>query len=195
MTEYQTVDGAAPQSNVQHEARKVRRNDGGGELHMMTEIGDGVFVQWSQCSRCGKHVSECADAGGPLEPDYMKVWRNQRFQQSFAERGIEPLATPYKVRELLKEAQEAADAAYGDSNDTEIDLLRGVAEFAMSLLGLKFPEGRDPDEEEDEEEDGLDPDNLTGMDLGEGDDVTERVDDGLDAALAAVKEDKSDVGF
>jgi hypothetical protein len=169
VTEYVTTAGTPAEPEVQHEPRTMRRNEAGGEIYMMTEIGDGVFVQWSQCATCAKHVGECGCPGGPKEPDYMTRWRTQRFTQSFADRGVEPRATPYAVRQLLLNAQEAADAAYHDSNDSEIDLLRGVAEEALGLLGLKFPEGRDPDDEgESEDEFPDDPDNLSGMDLGDG---------------------------
>ena len=222
---YAPIAGTPADPEVQHEARTQHRVDPDGTLHMMTEIGDGVFVQWSQCARCGKGITECKDAGGPVEPEYMQRWRTQRFAKSFAERGIAPRATPFAVRELLAEAQEAADMAYGDSNDDEIDALRGVAEGALALLGLKFPEGRDLDDEEDEEDEDEfpdDPDNLTGMDLGEGGDEpegfdkndtenlpledsrslvevvadeTDAIDNGLDAALAAARKEQPDVGF
>ena len=50
--------------------------------------------------------------------------------------------------DVLAAAQEAQDAAYGDSNDSEIELLRDALEMALSTLGLEMPEGHDPDEEE-----------------------------------------------
>jgi hypothetical protein len=49
---------------------------------------------------------------------------------------------------LLEEAQEAQDAAYDDSNDLEIDLLRSALEMALNALGLEMPEGHDPYNEE-----------------------------------------------
>jgi hypothetical protein len=49
---------------------------------------------------------------------------------------------------VLEAAQEAQDAALGDSNDTEIELLRDALEMALSALHLELPEPRDPDEEE-----------------------------------------------
>jgi hypothetical protein len=51
-----------------------------------------------------------------------------------------------KYRDVLEAAQEAQDAAYGDSNDTEIELLRDAMEIALEALGLEIPEGRDPDD-------------------------------------------------
>lgn len=50
------------------------------------------------------------------------------------------MVTPETER-LLAAAQEAANAAYGDSNDEEIALLRDALDIAMSLLGLDMPEG------------------------------------------------------
>jgi len=53
-----------------------------------------------------------------------------------------------RYADLLETAQAAQDAAYGDSNDHEIELLRDTMEMALSALGLEIPEGRDPDDEE-----------------------------------------------
>jgi len=53
-----------------------------------------------------------------------------------------------KHADVLQAAQEAQDAAYGDSNDSEIDLLRDALEMALTALGLEMPEGHDPDDEE-----------------------------------------------
>jgi len=226
MTEYQTIAGTPAQPEVQHEARTIERIEP-SESYMMTEIGDGVFVQWSQCARCMKRLGVCKCLEGPQEPEYMTRWRTARFAKSFSDRGVQPLATPYAVRELLKEAQEAADMAYGDSNDEEIDALRGVAESALGLLGLNFPAGRDPDDEDEDDEEpsaleqtlGIKPEPLECERHGGpwGEDLTcarctyengtarpradagpmgpGLVDDGLDAALASVKEGKPDVGF
>lgn len=49
--------------------------------------------------------------------------------------------------EALRLAQEAQDAALGDSNDREIEALRDALEYALDLLGLGLPEGRDPDDD------------------------------------------------
>jgi hypothetical protein len=48
---------------------------------------------------------------------------------------------------VLEAAQEAQDAAYGDSNDTEIELLRDALEMALGALHLELPEPRDPDDD------------------------------------------------
>ncbi len=50
-----------------------------------------------------------------------------------------------RVAELMDDVQLAQDAAYGDSNDTEIELLRGALESAVELLGETMP---DADEED-----------------------------------------------
>jgi len=57
-----------------------------------------------------------------------------------------------KHADLLESAQEAQDAAYGDSNDDEIDWLRGALEMALNALGLEMPEGHEPDDDETEGE-------------------------------------------
>lgn len=44
----------------------------------------------------------------------------------------------------LQLAQVAQDQAALDSNDDEIDSLREALEFALALLGLNLPEGREP---------------------------------------------------
>lgn len=46
------------------------------------------------------------------------------------------------MTELLDQCQAAADAAYGDSNDDEIELLRDALEMALARLGLEMPDGR-----------------------------------------------------
>ena len=48
---------------------------------------------------------------------------------------------------VMAAAQEAQDAAYGDSNDKEIELLRDALEMALDALGMSLPEGRELDEE------------------------------------------------
>lgn len=49
--------------------------------------------------------------------------------------------------ELMRLSQEAQDAAYGDSNDAEIEALRDALEYALGLLGCALPEGREPDDD------------------------------------------------
>lgn len=54
-------------------------------------------------------------------------------------------STPDALAAVREAAQKAADAAAGDSNDEEIDLLRDALEQALALLGLGLPESRDDD--------------------------------------------------
>lgn len=48
--------------------------------------------------------------------------------------------------DVLAAAQKAQDAAYGDSNDAEIDLLREALAEALGALGLNLPDGQPDDE-------------------------------------------------
>jgi hypothetical protein len=50
--------------------------------------------------------------------------------------------------ELRDALQDVADAAYGDSNDKEIELLREALDLTLSRLGVSMPEGHDPDAED-----------------------------------------------
>jgi hypothetical protein len=88
-TSYDTIAGGTPDLDEQHEARTVRRTDTDGTVYMMSEIGDGTFVQWSDCRTCRKRVGECGCAGGPVEPTYIERWRTERFKNSFTGRGVE----------------------------------------------------------------------------------------------------------
>lgn len=78
--DYEIVEGTAPGAHVAHEPRTVKHvtND---DLYMMTEIGDGTFVQWDKCRKCSEQVGNCKCAGGPEAPDFMERWRAQRFSK------------------------------------------------------------------------------------------------------------------
>lgn len=93
---YTTVDGTEPNPDEQHEARTIKRDRQEGS-YMMSEIGDGVFVQWSSCTRCKNQVEHCSCPEGPQEPAYMQRWRINRFTDSFKGRGVEP-ALPEVLR-------------------------------------------------------------------------------------------------
>lgn len=58
-----------------------------------------------------------------------------------------PNYTEADIDMLMADVQAAQDAAFGDSNDEEIDLLRGALEGALALLGLPLPDSRDPDDD------------------------------------------------
>lgn len=94
---YETVDGTEPSIDEQHEARTVRRDRQEGS-YMMSEIGDGVFVQWSDCRTCKQLVEACKCANGPTEPEYIHRWRINRFVDSFKGRGTEP-ALPVALKD------------------------------------------------------------------------------------------------
>lgn len=162
----ETVEGTQPHPHVEHEPRTVRRAE-----MMMTEIGDGVFVQWGECRTCKNRVPDCTCKGGPVEPPYMQAWRDDRFKRELEkrpdpdydllprilewvrERGFTVNRPGDKPTERLMRAAEAAQkAAGGDSNDDEIDLLRDALGQALDLLGLELPEAADPFADEDAEE-------------------------------------------
>lgn len=54
---------------------------------------------------------------------------------------------------IKQAAQDAQNAALGDSNDREIELLRDALELALGALDMELPEGIDPDDEDDDEDD------------------------------------------
>lgn len=85
---YETVEGTEPTTHGAHEPRVIKQHitpdpkfDEDYGMNMMTEIGDGVFVQWSTCRKCTKRVYDCKCVGGPVEPPYMKKWRDDRFKR------------------------------------------------------------------------------------------------------------------
>lgn len=172
--EYETVEGTESQPYAAHEPRTIvhqRINSEHDTINMMSEIGDGTFVAWSNCQRCRQRVPNCTCPDGPAEPDHIARWRANRFERSLTQRPEPEFALlpsllqwvrergyavvdPNTLAGVISAAQEAQDAAYGDSNDSEIGLLRDALEAALGALGLDLPEGKDPDEEDDEEEGG-----------------------------------------
>lgn len=72
---------------TKHEPRTIEHEatdpDGNVSLSLMTEIGDGTFVAWTDCRRCSKRFTLCACAEGPQEPDYIERWKAKRFDKSF----------------------------------------------------------------------------------------------------------------
>ena len=104
--EYETTDGTPAVAHGTHEARTVVRTTTTGDevsTYMMTEIGDGVFVQWSQCAGCSNGVAACTCTDGPKEPAYISRWRDARFDRSLDTRPeIEFEALPAVVKQLKK---------------------------------------------------------------------------------------------
>lgn len=161
---YETIEGTKPTTHGAHEPRTIQRHKD-GDMWMMSEIGDGVFVQWGDCRRCHTRVYLCKCKDGPKEPEYMKPWRDARFAKDLdtrpdpdydllpsvigwvKERGY-AVALPAEVEEAVQLAQVAQDLTYGDSNDDEIDSLREALEFALGLLGQDLPA---PGDEEDDD--------------------------------------------
>ena len=94
---YENVEGTEPDVDEQHQPRTTKHFDDGELVHMMTEIGDGTFVAWTECRACKKRVKDCTCPGGPVEPEYMMRWRDQRFTHSF-ERRHAPPALPEAIR-------------------------------------------------------------------------------------------------
>ena len=94
---YENVEGTEPDVDEQHQPRTTKHFDDGELVQMMTEIGDGTFVAWTDCRACKKRVKDCACPGGPVEPEYMMKWRDQRFTHSFTRRHAPP-ALPEAIR-------------------------------------------------------------------------------------------------
>lgn len=57
-----------------------------------------------------------------------------------------PVAVKIPLADVIEAAQNAADAAEGDSNDDEITALRVALDTALDALGLDMPEAREDDE-------------------------------------------------
>jgi len=78
---YTTTEGTTPHPELQHEPRTIERRNG-DVIHMMTEIDDGVFAAWSKCSKCTKNAQDCTCKTGPVPPDYIAKWAEERFKKS-----------------------------------------------------------------------------------------------------------------
>lgn len=173
--EYETVKGTKPGAHVAHEPRTIKHVTN-NDLFMMTEIGDGTFVQWSNCRKCSARVGDCKCAGGPTPPEYMERWRAARFEKDLnkrpdpeyalipslitwlEERGYEVTKSVAKQLEEAKPFDPATDVGIVDLTDEEAEA------FDAALR-----------------EDSLD--------------VTEKVDEGLDAALEKVRETRKSSAF
>lgn len=79
---YEMTEGTPPTEFGVHEPRTMKHTATHGDdtdLFMMTEVGDGTFVQWSSCRSCNKKVALCTCPGGPVTPHYMEPWKANRF--------------------------------------------------------------------------------------------------------------------
>lgn len=123
-TEYQTIEGTSPfeDQSEDRDLRVIKRIETDSTEYMMTEIEDGVFVQWSTCNTCRKRVAACTCTGGPTMPDYMTKWRDERVEKSLRHvrkpvrpewKAAPPEAAPQesKVDGALDAALEAVKAA------------------------------------------------------------------------------------
>lgn len=136
--QYETIEGTKPEAHVQHEPRTVTR-ERGDEFWMMTEIGDGTFVQWGNCTKCTKRVRDCQCVGGPVEPDYMKRWRDERFDRDLNARPEPSYKLLPKIIEMLVERgytvtppttgdAKAKRQAEADKETEDLDILEDEAQ-------------------------------------------------------------------
>ena len=193
---YETVTGTEPDVDEQHEPRTVQHSRPDGSVHMMTEIGDGTFVAWTTCRACSKQTSACTCKGGPVEPEFMQRWRDERFTKSFERRSAEP-ALPVTLRH--RDRRVAAVIRFLLARGYEI-----IAPGEKGDAGIIDPDDTSGDSDDPDYGGHVEPMDQELRDLRE-DGFTETsqreaaVDEGLDAALAKVrqtkKEDDSDVGF
>ena len=203
MTEYQTVEGTNPHAYVEHEPRVVtRKND--EDLMMMTEVGDNVFVQWGNCRRCSERVGACQCKGGPVEPPFMRTWRNERFKHELDTRPDPDYDLLPSVLEWVRERgytvtkiddERNPDATCGKCG-------RSIHEEEPGVPGSLWAHDTEVGESEDHEampanvdderdmaETGPDGDART-YDPETGEKIEPTIDEGLDAALERVREEK-----
>lgn len=84
---YEVIEGTEPSPDEPHEPRAIEHTViDEGRVYMMTEIEDGVFVAWDKCRSCSKIIRECSCKTGPVMADYMKRWRDERFERSIRHR-------------------------------------------------------------------------------------------------------------
>lgn len=173
---YTTLTGTEPDIDEQHEARTVVADVDEGTQYMMSEIGDGTFVAWSNCRKCHEPIKRCACAGGPTEPKHITEWREKRFTTSFKGRGAEP-ALPVLKKTLDRRVDAVIRLLLSkgwivESPETLHDLEDVAEEFGVDLS--------------DEEPDIIDPDDTEGLsdDPDYGGRVESLVDPGYPAAGA-----------
>lgn len=121
-TQYETVEGTNPFDNPEeeHDPRTIERIEDDGSLYMMTEIDDGVFVQWSTCYGCRKNVKTCTCKAGPKAPDYIDRWRDERFEKSIHRRKAR--ARDPWIAQGVKPYDPDAEPAFKATEQEKIDL-------------------------------------------------------------------------
>lgn len=156
-SQYETIEGTKPTTYGVHEPRTIKRVvtpderfDDHHDLHMMTEIGDGTFVQWTNCRRCNERVYDCKCTEGPKEPEYMKAWRDKRFAKSLDERpepSYELLPTVitwleergYQVTKSVEKQLEEAKPFDPETDMGTFDLTEEEAEASDAALHDEGP--------------------------------------------------------
>lgn len=209
---YETVAGTEPVAHAAHEPRTLVGTTTTGDvkaLKMMTEIGDGVFVAWDTCKRCGKHISHCACPDGPQEPHYMQAWRDKRFERSLDARPEPSYSLLPKVLSWVRER------GYTVKKKGERDAGTALfVELFQAVGACEAPEGTQVDDVLEEFQERYDeivgrtneevrgtvqaappvPDDAMVVDS-----LTEKADEALDAALQAVTNERNledhDAGF
>lgn len=176
-TTYETTEGTQPHANVAHEPRTMKRIQEPDErihdehdLFMMTEIGDGVFVQWGSCSKCNVRAYDCKCKSGPVEPEYIGRWRTARFDKELNARPEPDHKVLPGVIDWLR------DRGYTVKKPKSSVFDRPENNVYMVDEPLEGP----PPADEPEEPVNQDPE-----------DEAKMVDDGLDEALSRVREARS----
>lgn len=135
--QYEATEGTIPTPHGMHEPRVVAHTvvhpDENTDLMMMTEIADGVFVQWGECRKCNKRVADCKCKGGPVEAHFMAPWRAARFQHSFDERPDPDYKLIPKLVTWLRErgytvAKKGEKRASTGSDDLFVKLFAAISE-------------------------------------------------------------------
>lgn len=133
MTKYELVEGTPPHPEQIHAARTFFRDS----TYMMTEIGDGMFVQWGTCSKCSHRVDSCTCAGGPVPPDHIARWRDERFSKELLHRVPTPQEATVVPRWLRNKAASALNAVRetAEDEDYDADTVTLLIEVAQELMG------------------------------------------------------------
>jgi hypothetical protein len=79
VNQFEMIAGTTPNEIEPHEPRTIRWKTQDGPTQMMSEIEGGIFVGWSHCSRCAFPIRHCDCDSGPVEPEHIARWRNNRY--------------------------------------------------------------------------------------------------------------------
>lgn len=117
--------------------RTVRHTNSRDNLLHIETVGGIVNIRTGLTDHEGRRVTSISTVPDQTTED---TWTLSGFHNT---RLIEGKFDPYA--EITGLAQQAADAADGDSNDDETEKLRDALEAALDLLGLKFPDSKHPE--------------------------------------------------